>query len=105
MRQSYFLESFQCLICIKRMPDHPQYRSFSLHADDFRRAAGVEFPAFGQFGVQPRVGQRAVRLGERAQALRQYRLCRDVLDIEFAAVPEPATEELYETVRLRPEQA
>jgi DNA-binding SARP family transcriptional activator len=43
-----------------------------------------------------------VRVGERAQALRQYRLCRDVLAIEFDAVPEPETEALYDTVRLDP---
>jgi DNA-binding SARP family transcriptional activator len=43
-----------------------------------------------------------VRQGERAQALRQYRLCEDVLRTEFEAVPEPATEALYEQVRLDP---
>jgi DNA-binding SARP family transcriptional activator len=43
-----------------------------------------------------------VRQGERAQALRQYRLCREVLAIEFEAAPEPATESLYELVRLDP---
>jgi DNA-binding SARP family transcriptional activator len=40
-----------------------------------------------------------VRLGERAQALRQYRLCEEVLRLEFAARPEPATILLYERVR------
>ena len=43
-----------------------------------------------------------VRLGLRAQALRQYRICRDVLMTEFEAPPERATEELYELVRLEP---
>ena len=43
-----------------------------------------------------------VRLGERAQALRQYQLCRRVLALEFGAVPEPATDALYEVVRLDP---
>jgi DNA-binding SARP family transcriptional activator len=43
-----------------------------------------------------------VRLGQRAQALRQYVLCRDLLLSEFQAPPEKATEELYELVRLRP---
>lgn len=46
-----------------------------------------------------------VRLGERAQALRQYRLCREILAIEFDAVPEAATEALYEIVRLDPGRA
>jgi DNA-binding SARP family transcriptional activator len=43
-----------------------------------------------------------VRLGERAQALRQYRLCRDMLLREFDAPPERATAELYELIRLDP---
>jgi DNA-binding SARP family transcriptional activator len=43
-----------------------------------------------------------VRLGQRAQALRQYRICRDVLQTEFEAPPERATDELYETIRLDP---
>ena len=42
------------------------------------------------------------RLGQRAQALRQYRLCREILWTEFDAVPEPATEELYELLRTDP---
>jgi DNA-binding SARP family transcriptional activator len=43
-----------------------------------------------------------VRLGERAQALRQYRTCCEVLALEFSAVPEPETDRLYEQVRLEP---
>lgn len=43
-----------------------------------------------------------VRLGERAQALRQYRLCRDALLREFDAPPERATLELFELIRLDP---
>jgi len=42
------------------------------------------------------------RLGQRSQALRQFRLCRDVLATEFEAVPEDATEELYELLRTEP---
>jgi DNA-binding SARP family transcriptional activator len=42
------------------------------------------------------------RLGHRAQALRQYRTCREILEAEFDAVPEPATEELYELLRREP---
>lgn len=42
------------------------------------------------------------RRGERAQALRQYRLCERVLRIEFDAPLEAATSELYEQVRLSP---
>jgi DNA-binding SARP family transcriptional activator len=42
------------------------------------------------------------RLGHRAQALRQYRTCREILAAEFDAVPEPATDELYELLRREP---
>jgi DNA-binding SARP family transcriptional activator len=43
-----------------------------------------------------------VRLGERAQALRQYQLCRTILRAEFEAEPEDATTDLYHLVRLDP---
>jgi len=43
-----------------------------------------------------------VRLGARAQALRQYRVCQQVLALEFDAGPEPATRALYELVRGEP---
>jgi DNA-binding SARP family transcriptional activator len=46
-----------------------------------------------------------VRLGFRSQALRQYRTCRDILAIEFDAVPERATDALYELMRLDPGRA
>ena len=44
-----------------------------------------------------------VRRGERGQALRQYRLCQDVLRAEFDALPEPATTTLFDQVRLDPD--
>jgi DNA-binding SARP family transcriptional activator len=40
-----------------------------------------------------------VRRGERAQALRQYRLCETILCSEFGAKPEPATTTLFEQIR------
>lgn len=43
-----------------------------------------------------------MRLGERAQALRQYQLCRTILRAEFEAEPEAATTALYHQVRLDP---
>jgi DNA-binding SARP family transcriptional activator len=43
-----------------------------------------------------------VRLGSRAQALRQYNLCRSILLNEFEAVPEPATERLFNLIRSDP---
>ena len=44
-----------------------------------------------------------VRLGERAQALRQFRLSEAMLRSEFDAAPESATLELWDQVRLHPE--
>jgi DNA-binding SARP family transcriptional activator len=43
-----------------------------------------------------------VRLGERAQALRQYELCRQILKLEFGVPPEPSTEALFARVRFDP---
>jgi len=43
-----------------------------------------------------------VRQGERAQALRQYRLCAELLRAEFDAAPEYDTLSLYEQVRCNP---
>ncbi|MEZ4869320.1 MAG: bacterial transcriptional activator domain-containing protein [Caldilineaceae bacterium] len=43
-----------------------------------------------------------VRLGQRAQALRHYRLCCQALATEFDMAPEPATVALYEQIRLDP---
>lgn len=44
-----------------------------------------------------------VRSGERARALRQYRLCESILRAEFDATPEQATVELFDLVRLNPD--
>lgn len=50
-----------------------------------------------------RVVMRAhVRLGERAQALRQYRLCEHILRGEFDTTPEALTTELFERIRVAP---
>jgi len=43
-----------------------------------------------------------LRLGERSQALRQYRLCQEVLRREFDAQPELATTELFDQIRVDP---
>lgn len=43
-----------------------------------------------------------VRLGERAQAFRQYHTCRRMLADEFGVRPEPLTESLFEQVRTSP---
>jgi DNA-binding SARP family transcriptional activator len=45
-----------------------------------------------------------VRLGARAQALRQYTLCRSILRDEFDAVPELATDRLFNLIRTHPDQ-
>jgi len=44
-----------------------------------------------------------VRQGERAQALRQYLLCQNILRAEFDAAPESHTTLLYDQVRLHPD--
>jgi len=44
-----------------------------------------------------------VRQGERAQALRQYQLCTEILRAEFSTTPEPATTALFEHIRLDPD--
>ena len=44
-----------------------------------------------------------VRLGERAQALRQYRLCQRILAVEFDVFPEQITSALFDRVRLDPD--
>jgi DNA-binding SARP family transcriptional activator len=43
-----------------------------------------------------------VRLGVRAQALRQYRTCQEILAREFDARPEPATTALFARIRTDP---
>lgn len=43
------------------------------------------------------------RRGERAQALRQYRLCEAILQAEFDVTPEAATVELYQQIRTHPQ--
>jgi len=45
-----------------------------------------------------------VRVGQRAQALRQFRLCAKIMRAEFGTVPEAATSTLYEQIRLTPER-
>jgi DNA-binding SARP family transcriptional activator len=42
------------------------------------------------------------QLGQRVQAMRQFLLCERLLREEFDAVPEPATRELYDRLRLCP---
>jgi DNA-binding SARP family transcriptional activator len=39
------------------------------------------------------------RLGRRAQAMKQYLLCRDILRREFQAAPEQATDDLFASLR------
>jgi DNA-binding SARP family transcriptional activator len=44
-----------------------------------------------------------VHRGERVAALRQYRLCQDILRAEFDMDPEPSTTALFERIRLNPD--
>ncbi len=43
-----------------------------------------------------------LRRGERTAALRSYLLCAEILKKEYAAVPEPATTQLYDQIRTNP---
>jgi DNA-binding SARP family transcriptional activator len=43
-----------------------------------------------------------VRRGTRSQALRQYHICRQILATEFETRPEPATQALFNQIRLDP---
>lgn len=45
-----------------------------------------------------------VQVGQRAQSLRQYRLCQTLLRSEFDAAPEPATVALFDQIRQDPTQ-
>jgi hypothetical protein len=40
--------------------------------------------------------------GERAEALRHYRLCMDIVRAEYEAAPETTTTTLFEQIRLDP---
>lgn len=44
-----------------------------------------------------------VRRGHRAEALRHYQVCLDILRAEFGAVPEVATTALFDQIRLQPD--
>ncbi|WP_173079504.1 AfsR/SARP family transcriptional regulator [Phytohabitans rumicis] len=44
------------------------------------------------------------RLGQRSAGMQQYRLCRSVLREAFQAVPERATDELFDRLRLEPDR-
>ena len=43
-----------------------------------------------------------VRLGQRAEALRQYRVCEQLLRAEFETAPEASSKELFDLIRLDP---
>lgn len=44
------------------------------------------------------------RVGQRAQGMQQYQLCRSMLREAFQAVPERATDELFDRLRLEPDR-
>jgi DNA-binding SARP family transcriptional activator len=45
-----------------------------------------------------------MRQGRRAQALHQYRVCENILRTEFDVMPEAATLDLYQQIRLHPDR-
>ncbi|WP_319453005.1 MULTISPECIES: bacterial transcriptional activator domain-containing protein [unclassified Mycobacterium] len=89
-----------CLNALARLAD----ANFALENYEQALAYAVRL-----LGVDPcredahRMTMRAyVRLGARAQALRQYNVCRLILAEEFDATPEPATEQLFQLIRTDP---
>ena len=79
------------------------------HFDEGRVAEALQY-ALGVLANEPcredahRLIMRCyVRRGERAQALRQYQLCRTILRQEFETTPEWRTTQLFDQIRLAPD--
>jgi DNA-binding SARP family transcriptional activator len=102
---------------IREIVERERLRARYLHArarlGEYASASGDHEVALGEaivaLALDPcredfhRLAMRSyVHMGERAQALRQYRLCRAALEMEYGARPERATEDLYELIRVDP---
>jgi DNA-binding SARP family transcriptional activator len=89
-----------CLTTLARLADaHFELASYEQALDRALRLLAVD-PC--REDAHRMVMRAHVRLGSRAQALRQYNLCRLILADEFDAVPEPATERLFALIRSDP---
>jgi DNA-binding SARP family transcriptional activator len=89
-----------CLTTLARLGDaHFELANFELALGYATRLLGID-PCRED---AHRMTMRAyVRLGARAQALRQYKMCQQILADEYDAVPEPATEQLFTLIRTDP---
>jgi DNA-binding SARP family transcriptional activator len=91
-----------CLTTLARLADaHFEVANYELALDRAVRLLAVD-PC--REDAHRMVMRAYVRLGARAQALRQYNLCQLILRDEFDAVPEPATERLFNLIRTDPGQ-
>ncbi len=89
-----------CLTTLARLADaHFDLANYEQALDSAVRLLGVD-PC--REDAHRMVMRAHVRMGSRAQALRQYDLCRSILFDEFDAVPEPATEDLFDLIRHDP---
>jgi DNA-binding SARP family transcriptional activator len=89
-----------CLTTLARLADaHFELANYEQVLHSSARLLGVDPCREDAHRMAMRV---YVRLGMRAQALRQYQLCRTILNNEFDAVPEPATERLFHLIRTDP---
>lgn len=89
-----------CLTTLARLADaHFELGNYTEALDNAVRLLGVD-PC--REDAHRMVMRAHVRLGSRAQALRQYDLCRSILIDEFGAIPEPATEDLFDLIRHDP---
>ncbi|MDF3308915.1 BTAD domain-containing putative transcriptional regulator [Rhodococcus sp. T2V] len=89
-----------CLTTLARLADaHFELANYDQALDSALRLLSVD-PC--REDAHRMVMRTHVRMGCRAQALRQYNLCRLILMDEFDAVPEPATEQLFHLIRSDP---
>jgi DNA-binding SARP family transcriptional activator len=89
-----------CLTTLARLAD----AHFELENYEEARASALRLLAVDacREDAHRMVMRACVRSGARAQAMRQFQLCRLILQDEFDAVPEPATERLFELLRTDP---
>lgn len=89
-----------CLTTLARLADaHFELANYEQALDNAVRLLSVD-PC--REDAHRMVMRAHVRMGYRAQALRQYELCRLILRNEFDVVPEPATERLLHLIRSDP---
>lgn len=91
-----------CLTTLARLADaHFELENYERALESALRLLGVD-PC--REDAHRMVMRSHVRLGARAQALHQYRLCQQILRDEFDANPEPATARLFDLLRTAPDQ-